>query len=367
MIKVLKNLNTNLNLFKSLYKKLKNFFIFLKQRRWLTGFMILTLGLAGYFGYQKFAPKPPEKLYQLAVVQTKDLSQTVSASGKIHSATELDLKFQTSGQLNWVGVKQGDQVKKWQAIASLDQRELQKKLEQNLIDYSKERNDFEEDKLVTYNPDHGEITETIKRILEKNQWDLQKAVLDVQLRDIILKYSTLVSPIDGIITHIDVPVAGVNITPSTGVFTLADPNQLEFHAEIDEADIGLIKTSQFGQLILDAYPEENIPVTVDWIDFDSTLDSSGSTVYIVKFYLQNLDQKYRLGMNGEVTITTQEKKDVLVVPFQSLIETNNQTKVQLIKNGKLIEQVIKTGLIGDTDIEVLEGLKPGETIIVAEK
>ena len=264
-----------------------------------------------------------------------------------------------------MGVKQGDRVNKWQAIASLDQRALRKSLEQELIDYSKERNDFDEDRFETYG-EGVNLTDTIKRVLQKNQWDLNRAVLDVEIDNIALEYSTIISPINGIVTNIDVPVPGVNITSTSALFTVADPDHLEFHAEIDEADIGLIEATQSAELLLDAYPEDPIPVTVDWIDFNSTLDSSGSTVYIVKFYLTNLDQKYRLGMNGEITITTDERENVLTVPFESLIENGDGSKVQVIKDGKAIDQKVETGLIGESDIEITEGLKAGQTIVVGE-
>jgi len=367
MLNFLKKLNTNLSLFSSLSKKLKNIIKLLKRKKWLTVFIILVLVISGFIAYNKFVLKPPEKLYELTTAQVKDLSQTISASGKIHSATEVNLKFQASGQLSWVGVKKGDQVKKWQALASLDQRTLYKTLQQDLIDYSKERNDFEESRLVTYDRNHMDITNTMNRILEKNQWDLERAVLDVEIQNIALQYSTLLSPIDGIVTSIDVPVAGVNITPTTAYFSVADPDSLEFHAEIDEADIGLIEASQSAELILDAYLDDPIPVTVDWIDFNSTLDSSGSTVYIVKFYLNNFDNKYRLGMNGEIIITTEEKKDVLTVPFQSLIENGDSSKVQVVKDKIVSDQIVTTGLIGESDIEITSGLKPNQTIVVSEK
>ena len=78
-----------------------------------------------------------------------------------------------------------DRVKAYQAIAQLDSREVQKNLEKVLRDYSAERNDFEEMWRVTYKgikDPQTALTDTVKRILEKNQWDLEKAVLDVELK-----------------------------------------------------------------------------------------------------------------------------------------------------------------------------------------
>lgn len=337
----------------------------LKQRRWLTGLIILILFGSGWLGYKKFGPKKLTDQYELATVARQNLKKTIVVSGKIKSQSQADLKFQTSGLLAWVNVKEGDSVRKWQALAGLDQQQLKKTLQKYLLDFSKERADFDEDLKVTYRD--KVLTDTISRILQKNQYDLDKAVLDVELQDLTLKYATLITPISGIITHIDVPVAGVNITPSTAVFTVADPDHLEFAAIIDEMDIGLIKLGQAGQLVLDAYPDEPLNLTVDSIDFNSSLDSSGSTVFLVKFQLENNpDQKFKLGMNGEITITVAEKDNVLAVPFSSILE-NGASTVQLVKDNTLINQTVTLGITADDLVEITSGLTENQTIVVSKK
>jgi RND family efflux transporter MFP subunit len=366
MIKFLKNLNTNLNLFKSLFKKIKSFFNFLKRHKLFTAFIVIVVVLLSFVLYRKYAPKSPDQLYQLETIQKQDIKQIVSASGSIASETEVDLKFQTSGLLAWVGVKEGDLVKKWQAIASLDTRALRKSLEQELIDYSKGRNDFEEMRLETYG-EGTDLTDTIKRILQKNQWDLNRAVLDVELQSITMQYATIISPIDGIVTHIDVPVPGVNITATTALFTIADPQNLEFIAKIDEVDIGFLEATQSAQIILDSYPDDPIDTFISSIDFASTTDSSGSTVYLARFKLNNPNlNHYRLGMNGEVIITTSQKSDVIAVPYQSILE-DDQTEVQLIKEDQIIKVPVTTGIIGEDYIEITSGLTEGQTIVVSKK
>jgi len=337
----------------------------LKQHRWLSGLIILILFGSGWLGYQKFGPKKISNVYELAVVTRQNIKKTVVASGKIKSQSQADLQFQTSGQLAWIIVKEGDSVKKWQAIAGLDQQELKKTLQKYLLDFSKERADFDEDLKITYRD--KALTDTISRILQKNQYDLDKAVLDVELQDLTLKYATLITPIDGIITHIDVPLAGVNITPATAVFTVADPDHLEFEAIIDEVDIGLISLGQAGRLVLDAYPDEPISLTVDSIDFNSSLDSSGSTVFLVKFRLENNPgQKLKLGMNGEITITVAEKTNVLAVPLSYILE-NGTTTVQLVKDNTLINQTVTIGITSDDLVEITSGLTENQTIVVSKK
>ena len=357
----LNRLNTNINLLGSLGKKLKLVFAWLKMRKLLTVSALIVLTVGGYFSYQRWRPKSPQELYQLAPVERQAIRQTVIASGKVKSQTQVDLKFQTSGLLTWVGVKEGDSVKKWQAIASLDRRELEKNLQKYLLDFSKERADFDEDLKVTYQD--TVLTDTISRILQKNQYDLDKAVLDVEIKDVALKLATLVSPVAGIITHIDIPLAGVNITPATAVFTVADPENLLFEAEVDETDIGNLEVDQPAELILDAFPDEPVPVTVSRIDFNSTIDSSGATIYQVEFVLTP-NTRFRLGLNGEVTIITNQKDNVLTVPF-SAVSSDNQ--VQVVKNGQVETVTVATGIASDDKLEIVSGLSEGDQVVVAEK
>ncbi|MFH0943123.1 MAG: efflux RND transporter periplasmic adaptor subunit [Candidatus Beckwithbacteria bacterium] len=365
MLNFLKNLNNNLNLFSALAKKLKSLVVWLKKRKLFTIFLIIVIFSLSFFGYKKFGPHNLNDRYEFGQVIRQDITKTISASGKIKSQTQVDLKFQTSGQLAWIGVKEGDYVRKWQALASLDLRQLQKTLEKYLLDYSKERNDWDEDKLITYRD--TVITDTLKRLIEKNQFDLQKAVLDVELQDISLKYATLITPISGIVTHIDIPVAGINITPATAVFTVADPDQLVFETIIDEVDIGQLTVGQTAQLVLDAYPNETINLTLDSIDFTSTLDTSGSTVFLVKFNLLNTpEKKFKLGMNGEVTITVAQKSAVLAIPLTAVIE-DDQTTVQMINNKQIISQPITLGITNDEFVEVTSGLTENQTIIIGQK
>jgi macrolide-specific efflux system membrane fusion protein len=360
MLTWLNRLNTNLNLFSALSKKATAAVAWLKARKLLTVALVIFLTVGGYITYQKVRPKTIAERYELTTVKKESISQTVVASGKVKSATQVDLKFQTSGMLSWIGVKEGDTVKKWQAIAALDKRELQKDLQKYLFDFSKERADYDEDQKITYRD--KALTDTISRILQKNEYDLAKAVLDVEIQDIALKLATLTTPIGGIVTKIDVPVAGINITPATAVFTVADPEHLVFEAEIDEVDVGNLAVGQKAELILDAFPDDPLELTVSRIDFNATVDSSGATVYQVEFDLEPSD-KLRLGLNGEVTVTVAEVDNTLTVPYSSV----DDDEVQVVKDGQVVKVPVATGVVSDDSIEIKSGLNENDQVIVSEK
>jgi len=258
--------------------------------------------LAGILGWIQFWPQEQKPLIKSAQSEEEETEPLV-LPGKITAEKSVDLKFATSGKLVWVGVKVGDRVKRGQAIASLDRRELEKRLKKEMNDYLSERWDFEQtqDNYREVKEQHL-LTDTIKRILDKAQFDLNNAVLDVEIAQLAVEYATITSPIDGIVTRVDQPVAGVQITPATAVFTIVDPNSLYFEAEADEEEVVQIKEGMKGKIVLDAYSNQEIDSQITLIEF-APISEKGAPTYAVHCQLpEELDLDLRLGMNGEIEL-----------------------------------------------------------------
>jgi len=261
-----------------------------------------------FLGLRFFGPLKPEKPAPPEVSVVQPEINTVSASGKVEAKDVANLTFQTSGQLAWVGIKEGETVKKWQTIASLDKRELEKDLKKKLLAYMNERWDFEQSQ-DDYNVEGRQLEKVIlsdaeKRILEKAQFDLDSAVLDVEIKDLTNKLATLVSPIEGILAHIDTPIAGVNITPATANFTIIDPASVYFKTSVDEADISKVQVGQEAKVTLDSYPDEVFGGKVQRIDFVASPTAGGGTAFGVVISLpENTNFKFKVGMNGDAEIS----------------------------------------------------------------
>lgn len=306
--------------------------------------------------------------YSLAKVKRADLALIVSASGKVKARTQVELKFQTSGLLAWVGVKEGDYVKKYQAIASLDKRELEKTFQKYANDYLSERADFEQtqDDYKTTR-ERKLVTDAVQRVLDKAQYGLNKAVLDYEIKDLAVKYATIYSPIEGIVTSVDTPVAGVNITPAGATFTIADPFSVVFSANVDEADIGRAKLGQEAKVILDAYPDEEFGGKVEKINFTAVSTAGGGTAFPVEVSLPgNENLRFRVGMNGDLEAVAEERKGVLVVPGSTIFSQGGKTYVWRVINGQARRQEVKVGLETETETEIVTGLGEGEEVVEKE-
>lgn len=323
---------------------------------------IVLIGAAFYV--QKRNKSRIDSTIQTSRVERKNFVKNVTSSGKTAANKSVDLKFQASGKLAWVGVQEGDNVLAYQAIARMDVRDVQKNLEKALRDYSSERNDFEELWRITYGGKKPEqaLTDTVKRILEKNQWDLDKAVLDVELKHLAVEYATLITPIAGIVTHIDTPVAGVNITPATAIFTVADPQSLVFEAKVDEIDVGSLLVGQTATISLDAFPETSFSGKISYISYTSETSSGGSTVFPVKITFDD-PNFLRIGLNGDITITVMREEQVLVIPKEA-IRQNDDGNYVYRKTGNAFDRVnIVLGSQNDQEAVVKSGLSDGDVVV----
>src|SRR3972149_9253109 len=162
-----------------------------------------------------------EELIETQKAQVEDIKKIVTATGIIRSQSEANLKFQTSGKVAYISAKQGDYVKKGQLIARLDTADLQKRLKADLNLYFKERLDFED---VKDSQPGGPPSTQLERIAQRAQAYLDNSVIDVELRDLALKYTNLYSPIAGYITQDQQVLAGTNVLVTATIATVADPD-----------------------------------------------------------------------------------------------------------------------------------------------
>lgn len=293
--------------------------------------------------------------------QVKTLKKELEVSGVIDAKEKATLKFLAGGKVTYLGAQEGDRVKKWQTIASVDKRDLENNLRQYLNTYSSTRVDF--DQTIDNDKDiHGNTA--IDRALQKNQLTLENSVLNVELKDLAIKNASLYTPIDGILVTSPAKTAGV-ILSATDAFQIVNPTSIFFEVDVDEADIHSVYTGQRVRIVLDAYPSEPIDTTVDSIAFQSSETTNG-TVFKVRMSVPSTNEelKYKLGMNGTAWLLLDEKQDVLSVPISSLIERDGKSYVEVRTAAKKIEQrQIQKGIENDDDAEIISGLSPTDEVV----
>jgi len=319
----------------------------------------------------KDTPKFDAKKETVVNPKRETVKEEITLTGSIDAASKSNLQFKTSGQLAWVGVKVGDRVKKYQAIASLNKEELKKQLEADFNSYRSALATFDDvQDEYKYEKENLILTDEMKRILVRSQNTLGNAVINYELQDLAIKYATLYTPISGVVVAIDQPNSGVNITPASATFSVIDPTSIYFKAQIDQEDVNRVKVGDKTLIVLDSFPNEQIESEITYISF-IPISGQTSTVYEIRFKLDgsnNQELKYRLGMDGDAIISLRKVENSLTIPIEAVGQDKDQSFVLLkLDNQKeLVKKNVTTGIETDTTIEILEGLSENDQVVISK-
>lgn len=239
---------------------------------------------------------------------------------------------------------------------------------------------------------------------QSTQKKIAQAQASLNRTDDILKKHETIAPIDGLVTYLPVRVGetvvpGVQNSAASTIMTIADMSIVTAEVMIDESDIVNIKMDQPAQITVDAIPNKTFTGHVIEIGDTAILRSTGLAAstsntssqeakdFKVVVAMDNPPDEIRPGLSCAAKITTATRKNVTAIPIQAL---TSRTKGDLIPdkdkplnpdpatvkankeefqgvfvvNGNKAEfRKVDTGITGDTEIEVLSGLKPGDEII----
>jgi len=323
-------------------------------------FAIILLILGGW--YWKYSTSRPE--YESYTVEANDIQEVLELSGKISAENSATLRFSAGGLVTYLGAKEGDSVKKWQTLASVDTRQLNKTLTQKLNLYAIQRGTF--DQTIDDNDNsipEGDLARTLDRLLAKNQYQLENTVLDVEYQDLAIKLSRITSPITGILIHSPISVANVQVA-ATDTWIVVDPESLEFVADVDETDITKVSVGQEVIISLDAFPDQEIVSSISSVSFAPKETSTGTT-YEVKIKLSSNDMdKLRLGLNGTASVILSKKNSVRTLPTAAMTLLEGTSAVTILDNGKYTTKKINTGIENNGNVEIVDGLEVGDHVYV---
>ena len=180
------------------------------------------------------------------------------------------------------------------------------------------------------------------------------------------------APFDGVVLTKNANVGDV-ITPfssATGsqaaVVTMADMRTLEVEADVSEASVAKVKLEQPCEIQLEALPGERFPGVVTRTV--PTVDRAKATVN-VKVRFTNIDPRVLPEMSAKVSFLAKELSDAeraprTVVPKAALLERDGRQIVYVVRDGKAAVTAVTTGAPLGEALEVKQGLKPGDKVVL---
>ena len=178
----------------------------------------------------------------------------------------------------------------------------------------------------------------------------------------LLDNPVLTATADGVITEITADEK--QIPEGKFAFTMHTGGANKMILSINEFDICSVQLGQKASVALDALPDETFEATVTRISKCGTFVGS-ITMYEVELQMPD-DPRFMEGMNGTAEIIVEEKHDVITIPVDFLYEDDDGEYVYRSTPDGPEKQTVKTGVSSGTDVEILEGIDPGATVVQPE-
>lgn len=289
-----------------------------------------------------------------AIAAYRPFEFLINSSGIISSENELKVTFQSSGYLEKLSIRNGNQVLKDQVLARLENDVQEFALEKAQLTFEKAYITFKNDSLGRT----GNINDIVLNTLELNS-GLKDARISLQEARLNLENTIIKSPISGIVAELKEKQGHV-ISSGNELCVVYDPQNLLLTAKVLESDFKHIKLG----LIADIYPlsfkDQNYQARI--FEINPKVDENG----MVELKLKINNPKGLLpGMNANAIIRVPQSKNV-IVPREALVIKSGRSVVFTYENGLAKWKYVEVGLDNGVDLEILEGIEAGEQVIISD-
>ncbi len=333
---------------------------------------VMVCGLVGWGGYSHL-PKRSDELVaaekiqakgkgksnkvlnvNAVVLKKKKLTDEILVTGLLLPDEEVNLSFETSGQVIGIHFKEGTQVSKGQLLAKVNDRQLQAQLKR-LTAQLKLAQDrvYRQNALLERDAVSKEAYERVKTELEtlKADIDIIKAQIDL---------TELRAPFDGVIGLRQISV-GAYATPSTPVSKLTKIVPLKVEFSVPERYAAQVNPGTNLFFTLDGSLKDH---TAKVYAKESAIDI-GTHTLTVRAQYANPGGRLLPGRYASIRLMKETVDDALAVPAEAIVPEMGKDKVFLYKSGRAFPVEITTGIRTEKQVQVLKGLQAGDTLIVS--
>jgi len=372
------------------------------KRPWIAAGAIAILALS--FLWWRQASSHASVAYTLSPVSIGPVTRAVTATGTVNPVLTIIVGTYVSGPIQQLYCDYNAQVRQGQVCAKIDPRPYQTIVDQNKANLAVAKAQLEKDKAnLVYTKANSERLAQLSKTqaVSQDQADSSKNAYDQASAQIIydeatiqqrqaeleaslvnLEYTNIVSPVNGTVVSRNV-TAGQTVAASFQTPTLfliaTDLTQMQVDANVSESDIGGVKVDNRTAFTVDAFPKRTFEGVVTQVR-QSPQTVQNVVTYDVVIGVSNKDLALKPGLTAATRIVADERHDVVRVPdlafrykpSQSDLASTAPREAQgafvwVLRDGKPVPVQLKTGLDDDSYSEVLDGLKPGDQVVVGER
>ncbi|MBD9467649.1 efflux RND transporter periplasmic adaptor subunit [Pseudoxanthomonas sp. PXM01] len=293
---------------------------------------------------------------EVAQATRRAVAASYSGTTTLEALGESQVVAKTSGVALAVLVEEGQVVRAGQALVRLDPDRPRLQVAQAAAQMHKLENNYRraqqlvEQRMISAND------------VDQIKYDLENARAVYRAASLELSYTTITAPISGVVASRSIK-SGNFVQINSPIIRIVDASRLEATLNVPEREIAKLKPGQAVGLAVDALPGKQFTGTVARVA--PVVDNGTGTFRVVASFPG--DGELQPGMFSRLNINYDQRADALVVPRTALLEDGGEPAVYVVRDGKAQRTVLKLGYNDAGWVEVREGLKPGEQVVIAGK
>jgi len=311
-----------------------------KRAPWIALLVVLAAGVG--YGIYRAKHRPPEVQYKAAPVERRRIVGRVTASGTLSALVTVQVGTQVSGRIQRLFADFNSSVKKGELVAKIDAQIFEAAEQQAEANYLSAKAGVTTAQASALNADKQYVrTKSLRDQNLASQADLDtaeanvatghaaidaakaglaQALASLHQAQVNLSYTSIVSPIDGVVISRNVDV-GQTVAASLSaptLFTIAqDLTKMQVDTNVAEGDVGRLQVGMKTYFTVDSFPGERFLGKIRQIRNAATTVQNVVT-YDAVIDVDNLDLKLRPGMTANVTVVYAERGEALAVPNAAL-------------------------------------------------
>jgi membrane fusion protein, multidrug efflux system len=288
------------------------------------------------------------------IISAQVLENTLYSTGNLVANEQVEIRPERSGRMTKLLFREGSLVQKGALLAELDREELEAQLAKLKVNESYAERELKRAK------DLLAIDGIAQEDYDRIALSLDQTRADIRLTQVALDKTRIRAPFSGKLGLRQLS-EGAYISPSDVLVKLqqTDPIKLEF--EVPERSVRDVRTGQRVSFTVEGLSQTFIAE----VYAISNEVASGTRTLSVRARCSNSRGLLQPGNFAKVKLTTSQNRAAVLVPTDAVIPVLNGQQVLLMKGGKVLAQDVVAGQRLETSIAIMEGLAPGDTIILS--
>lgn len=288
-------------------------------------------------------------------VKKATLAGSFEVNGSFTAIHELTLMSEGQGKVIDLLVNTGDFVNSGQVLALLDDELIRSQLALANANLEKARADLKKyEGLLKADAISGQQVEDVKLGLVKAE--TEAAILKKQL-----DFTVIRAPIQGTINRRAIE-KGSLLMPGSPVFDIVDVSRLKFTANVAETEVVHIRKGQQPEITSPMYPGIKYHSSV--ISIGVKADDARRFPVEVEM-INDAAHPLKAGMFGTASFGSDSPREALLIMRNSIVGSIKNPKVYIVEGNKALLRDIRIGSANDREVEVLDGLKEGESVVIS--